>query len=917
MYPELQKALVFVLILAFALFAFPIVLCGWRMIRRIVINKKIQKRRKRYEKKGQTVENEFDEKLRFVSLKPGIRSLILIFFSIFFFRYAVGCYNIYVERCEDRAQALEENASYIPDAILTTGDYFEEIPNSFVHTLQTFSMDEDYTDYTANGKKMAKAVSDLTIGNIEVLAFSYVLIVSLLNMLAPVAGGAIILDMLMTFIPRLKLAVLVKHRIFRRKYYFSELNDRSLALAKSLYYQYGSKAALIFTDAYINKGDEKSSERKNEAESVGAICIEADILSIYDSGPMAKKLRKTLRKISHRIIEGGWGILYGILSEPWQKIFKTPLSKTVGFGKRVYLLIDDDEINNLTTLTAFVNEKYENALAGADIWVFSKDDAYLYVEEQVSGTLKKIFPDRKKTNHLTEIRSNPDLPIIMPINSYRNIVSHLLVDVPLYEPLVRKPMDGDGKRDLIVTVIGTGEIGMEAILSTYWCGQMENCRLHINVISKEFIGDGCEEAFFDKLDAISPEIGMSAVPHSEILRVYPKDVREDDYSPVYATFTYFGTDIKTASLDELFALKLNRENVRHGDSAPKLDGSLTLASTDYFIVALGSDEDDLLVADSLRRYIGNCHLESSVQENDPKTVIAYAIYDTDLCDSLNLQHRYDYSMPEGADIYMYAFGGLRTLYSEKNISMTDLNPLASKADAGYFSRQNYENRIKDSEKRMKDHYTYWSNIARGMHIRYKLFSFGLIDRSIFDYDDWSEDLRESMLREAQARYRELASVCEGEPGCEKKHEMAWLEHRRWNAYMRTKGFRSTALNAKYFYKKITVSDTAGQMETHYHGHDKKKGHKYPELRLHPCLVECDRLGIKGGVFDANGEPDSHFEFCRAPNDREDFDFLDILSYENKRIWDESVTADGSDKPDASYYDFKRYDYPDKSEKGLQ
>ena len=32
--------------------------------------------------------------------------------------------------------------------------WWEEIFNSLVHALQTFSMDEDYTDYILNGKKM-------------------------------------------------------------------------------------------------------------------------------------------------------------------------------------------------------------------------------------------------------------------------------------------------------------------------------------------------------------------------------------------------------------------------------------------------------------------------------------------------------------------------------------------------------------------------------------------------------------------------------------------------------------------------------------------------------------------------------------------------------------------------------------------
>ena len=842
-------------IVLFAIPVFRILLCA---IKRIWVNLQIGRLRKR-QAENPHARVTYDEKLKYVRMKPGVISLLLVFLAIFCMRYAVGCFVSYRAEHPAEFDQTEEEESL---------GYLEEISNSFVHTLQTFSMDEEYTMYVTEGKKMMAWITEgmePALTTFSVVLYSAV--VSLMNAAAPLAGGAIILDVLMAFMPRLKLWCCSTFQFRKNQYFFSELNDRSLALAKSLYYQYGTRIHLIFTDAYVDQGDEKSSERLSAAQEIGAICIKHDLLNICanDNTRLIYLLRRKLN-LSHR----------------------------------TYLLIDEKEIDNLTTLTALVDKKYKRALLGAEVWVFSKDDAYLYVEEQIRGALKEIFKGVKER----------DVPVVMPINSYRNIISHLFVDVPLYEPIVqkaKKKMEEKELCDLTVTVIGTGEIGMEAILSTYWCGQMENCRLTINVISKEFVGAACEKAFFNKLDAISPEIVRSTDAEDPILRIYPKNKApegKETKSPPYATIHYTGTDIKRCPIDELFSYR-------------RADGS-TLNDTDYFIVALGSDEDNLLVADILRRYVGNRHLESIEKNTDPKTVIAYAIYDSDLCASLNRRHSYDYSIPEGTDVYMYAFGGLQELYSEKNIFLTDLEPLARRVNDDYRGRQGALARRKAESRRLRDHYSYWAGIARVMHLKYKLFSFGLITESLLDFEDREGERHDAILSEAIERYREMAIAPVGSPDADKKHHMAWLEHRRWNAYMRTKGYRTTALYKTYFYKKISSFDERTQTASvHYHGHDANKRHKYPELKLHPCLVECDREGIKGGVFDALGELDPAFAFARGEDDRADFDCLDVLSYELKRIWDESEMADGSDKGDPPYYDFKLYDYPDGTEKGLK
>jgi hypothetical protein len=109
---------------------------------------------------------------------------------------------------------------------------------------------------------------------------------------------------------------------------------------------------------------------------------------------------------------------------------------------------------------------------------------------------------------------------------------------------------------------------------------------------------------------------------------------------------------------------------------------------------------------------------------------------------------------------------------------------------------------------------------------------GFIKTSIFDYSESPDEYRKE-IRKYCLEYSDLLEgktpVADGdkEKHMELLHEMAWLEHRRWNAYMRSMGFRSTCKSEYSVYAAI----------------DNKGSYKQMDLKLHPCLVECDKKGI--------------------------------------------------------------------------
>ena len=137
------------------------------------------------------------------------KSLGLLFVSIFCVRLAVGLY------LADGALVEEPNGLNL----------FETALDSAVHSLQTFSMDEGYTDYLFAGRDLWQWMSGSAAA--VTLAGMYI---SLQNLLAPIAGGAILLDLLSNLFPWIRYYL----QGGRRKYVFSELNEQAVLLAEDL-----------------------------------------------------------------------------------------------------------------------------------------------------------------------------------------------------------------------------------------------------------------------------------------------------------------------------------------------------------------------------------------------------------------------------------------------------------------------------------------------------------------------------------------------------------------------------------------------------------------------------------------------------------------------------------------------------------
>ena len=707
------------------------------------------------------------------SIPTGFNRKLIVFSafliaSIWSLRFAVGYYQI-----------ITSNNVLTP---------FEEIFNSLIHTLQTFSMDEDYTAYVTDGKAMMIGI----FGEGSILISVYGIYATILNFVAPVAGGAIIFDILASVFPKiiLRMSYLA---FWRDKYYFSELNERTIALIRSINEAYCNKIikpVIIVTDSYIDDESERSSELANKAKLLGAICIKNDIVHI-------------------------------------------PKNR---WGEKFIFLIDELESNNIYSLVELSNILKGRQVTKTEIYFFSTNGLHTYVEKQVRDNFKQS--------------SNGEQPVILSVNGYENLVTNLLSEVPLFEPIVHKYNNNiieKKETELNVTILGMGQIGIEMFLATYWCGQILNCKLNITVISKE-----TKEEFWQNVDYLNPEIRKSTEEHSELLKIYSNPdyipCGASEYAAPYCTITYKTADIKS---NEVFA---------------QLEEANCIRNTDYFFVALGSDEENTIIANKLREVIGQDHMLHNI---NAKTVISYVVFNSDMSAILNAQNLYSYS-PKGNDIYMKAVGALEDIYCVNNIFMTDMYPMAAKANDAYYSTMAYENRKKHSQKIAKDEYSFWANMARAAHANYKIFSSGFWMDSLFDgFADYSEK-----KKNYAENYKLL--ITESTKNSDRiVHELAWLEHRRWNAFMRTRGFRKPENSEKFY--------------------DACRSQKSLELKLHMCLVECDKNGMR-----------AENDCCTWINFKMLRDTID--GDENPDILDE-VTFYIAKNDSVNAYDFKLYDYP--------
>ncbi|MCC8046674.1 MAG: hypothetical protein LIP12_14500 [Clostridiales bacterium] len=687
----------------------------------------------------------------------------------------------------------------------------EELLNSLIHALQTFSMDEDYTDYTVKGKQL------LTTVGLSHWAPIYGLFMSLLNLCAPILGGAILLDILMNLFPKFRLRFLVGKDVF----VFSELNDASITLAEDICAgdhfrqimgfckedRSKRRPVLVFTDTYNDENDESGAELIDRAKALGAICVREDMMFL--SFRSAATVSYFLLDSSY---QGSMNALDTLLKNDGngKPLWPSPASEQDPVSTRVYLFSEDGNTNSMI----------------------------------------RNLRDRYK--------ENADRVMIRNVRSCRNAVVNLMYDTPLFlslftdenEKAFRTVTADEEETDLTVTILGDNQLAQELFKASYWCGQMNHIRLHLNVLARD------PARFEQRIRQECPELQSSCDEDSDLLRVFPNDP-DTPRNPPYAYTLRFIQIKDTALLTDLPEDLLGR--------------------TDYFAVAFDSDQENLEAADCLSQRVTHLLLES-FSERHP--VIAVSVFDRVLSDAAARLR------PEPFHPYLIPFADRQSRFNCKNVFITDFS---FDADAsGILYDKTHE------KKEQEDEYKFWANIARTVHVPYKMFGIGAI-----------EEIRLNGCGvKSGYRYRKEIPY-----NAQLADALAWIEHRRWNAFMRAQGFcHPTKNQLTAFYKNPALTDAA---------------QKYLGARLHSCLTESSLIPTKQAPW-----PD----LCAKSMDGLDYvaRYLDLLEIRIRKqadgadaadtdtvgettrnlqpVTDEELMSLALHEPDLQS-DYKKYDYP--------
>lgn len=212
----------------------------------------------------------------------------------------------------------------------------------------------------------------------------------------------------------------------RRKHYImSELNAKSLALAKSIY-AVDKNAIIVFADVF-ERNREEEFELLTEAADLNAICLKRDIayLDIF-----SKK------------------------------------------GDVEMFLIGDNESENISQAVKITNEiNCRNKKHNVKVFVFSSNSGASYIIDSIPyDNLLKYAEDGNYENNYFKLRR---------IDEKRQLIWHELPKMKLFDVAAKHD------KTLSVLIAGFGSYGIEFFKAILWYCQFEGYKLRITIVDKK------------------------------------------------------------------------------------------------------------------------------------------------------------------------------------------------------------------------------------------------------------------------------------------------------------------------------------------------------------------------------------------------------------------------------------------------
>ena len=257
----------------------------------------------------------------------------------------------------------------------TFGEFFKKIFEALISCFLNFAADGNFQDVLSAGE----AIVLVQCGKGESVLFGICYMI--LVVLAPVAGGAVLIDIVSSIFPNLLLH-LKNRKSKTNKHIFSELNERSIELAESIRDKF-PEAMIIFADTDISDEKEGLADLAARIRKIGAVYVDEDISNL----------------------------------------------NIVGRKQTAYYLMSEQVHKNMHILAKLTSdEKHKELWRGVEkvsIRVFSDGSAVDMMADRINQQMK-----------------NENIPTeVFIVREYDILIYELLEKQPLYKPLLKNPKD--------------------------------------------------------------------------------------------------------------------------------------------------------------------------------------------------------------------------------------------------------------------------------------------------------------------------------------------------------------------------------------------------------------------------------------------------------------------------------------------
>jgi len=530
------------------------------------------------------------------------------------------------------------------------------IPSAF-HAIRLFAFDGGYADCFES--EIVRSLS-APVGTL------YSCFGALLYVFAPMLTLSVVISFIKDASAFYKYARAWKKNI----HVFSELNEKSLILAKSIdenNNKASGKYKLIRKDLFVFCGVSREMDEKNDlyegAKEIGAICFSKDMDVI----------------------------------------------RFAGKGKRqsslAFYLMSGCEEKNIRHAESVI-KNYD--LPGCSVRVFSED-----IRCELLLAAKHV-----KNIHVTRINETQSLV-------YHNLDLNGL-------RLFRNARDlGKGDKVISAVIVGLGKIGIETLKALSWFCQMDGYSLKIKAFDKDADAR-------DKFSVMCPELMDESLNGKNI----PGESR-------YEIDIVGGVNVGSNSFVDAFS---------------------EITDATYVFVCLGSDVENLDAAVNIRSLTERIEYIADGRKPDIETVI----YDPDISASMGMKWKNAETQAQSLGVTnfknepyrIHMIGNLDELYSVNIMLDSQLIKEAEDANTRY-AELVYENEVKECDGLAGEELS-----ARMSEIEAKR------DENLRAFYRFDYNYRSSLSRIIHRRKSEELGI-----------KRAEQEHRRWNAYMRSEGYR--------------------------------------------------------------------------------------------------------------------------------